>query len=154
MKKTRSKLYVSLVTLLILLSIILGACAQEATPTEPPVAEEETTAPETSDKPFAGTTINILLETVPDTDYVQELLPQFEEETGIDVNVEVLTYVAMYEKLVPQLSVAEGSGAYDVIVVDKQWVGGFVGADWLIPLDDYIAESGFDPSVYIPSMFV
>lgn len=153
MKKTTRKMYVGVMTLLILLSIILGACAQEATPTEAPAPEEEAQAPETADKPFAGTTINILLETVPDTGYVQELLPQFEEETGIDVNVEVLTYVAMYEKLVPQLSVGEGSGAYDVIVVDKQWVGGFVGADWLIPLDDYIAESGFDTSVYIPSMF-
>jgi len=98
-----------------------------------------------------GVTINILMETVPDTDFVQELLPRFEEETGIKVNIETLTYVAIRERLLPQFVAPQG--AYDVIVVDKQWVGEFVGADWLLPLDDYIAESGFDTGVYIPAMF-
>jgi len=111
---------------------------------------EEEVAPK---KPFEGVEINIILETVPDTNYVVELLPQFEEETGIKVNAEVLTYVAMFEKLVPQLSVAQGQGAYDVIVVDKQWVGSFVGADWLLPLEDYIQKDEVDTSVYIPSLF-
>jgi ABC-type glycerol-3-phosphate transport system substrate-binding protein len=181
MKTTMRKTYIGVMALMLVFSILLGACAPQAAPTEAPAPAEPTAAPaeptaapaeptaapaeptaapaeptavpETGDKPFAGTTINILLETVPDTNYVQELLPQFEEETGIKANVEVLTYVAMYEKLVPQLTVGEGNGAYDVIVVDKQWVGGFVGADWLTPLDDYIAQSGFDTSVYIPAMF-
>jgi len=98
-----------------------------------------------------GTTINILMETVPDTEFVQELVPQFEEETGINVNIEVLTYVAIHERLIPQFVSAEG--AYDVIVVDKQWVGEFVGADWLMPLDEFIERDGFDTSVYIPAMF-
>lgn len=98
-----------------------------------------------------GTSINILMETVPDTDFVQELLPQFEEETGIDVNIEVLTYVAIHERLIPQFLASEG--AYDVVVVDKQWVGEFVGADWLMPLDECIEEKSFDTSAYVPAMF-
>lgn len=96
-------------------------------------------------------TINILMETVPDTEFVKALVPEFEAATGIEVNIEELTYVAIRERLIPQFVAPEG--AYDVIVVDKQWVGEFVGADWLLPLDDYIAESGFDTSVYIPAMF-
>lgn len=96
-------------------------------------------------------TINILMETVPDTEFVQALVPQFEEATGITVNIEVLTYVAIHERLIPQFVTDEG--AYDVVVVDKQWVGEFVGADWLTPLDDYIAADDFDTSVYIPAMF-
>lgn len=179
MDKSRRKLYVSVMTLLVLFSFLLGACAPQAAPTQAPAPVEPTAAPvqptaapaeptaapaeptaapaepteAPPEKPFAGQEITVLLETVPDTNYVQELLPKFEEETGMKVNVEVLTYVAMYEKLVPQLSVGEGNGAYDVIVVDKQWVGSFVGADWLTPLDDYIAASKFDTSVYIPAMF-
>lgn len=98
-----------------------------------------------------GITINILMETVPDTEFIQELLPRFEEETGITVNIETLTYVAIRERLLPQFVAPQG--AYDVIVVDKQWVGEFVGADWLLPLDDYIAASGFDTDVYVPAMF-
>ncbi len=96
-------------------------------------------------------TINILMETVPDTDFVQALVPEFEEETGIDVNIEVLTYVAIHERLLPQFLAPEG--AYDVVVVDKQWVGEFVGADWLMPLDECLASHDFDTSVYIPAMF-
>jgi multiple sugar transport system substrate-binding protein len=157
MSRKLSKQSLMALILLLVVSIILSACASPATPTVAP-AQTEAPAPTQgeatqAEKPFAGKTINILLETVPDTNYVQELLPQFEEKTGIKVNVEVLTYVAMYEKLVPQLSVGAGNGSYDVIVVDKQWVGGFVGADWLTPLDEYIKKSNIDTSVYIPSLF-
>ncbi len=98
-----------------------------------------------------GTTINILMESVSDTEYIQQLIPEFTEQTGIEVNIEVLTYTAIHERLLPQFIADQG--AYDVVVVDKQWVGEFVGADWLLPLEDYIAASSFDTSVYIPAMF-
>jgi len=47
--------------------------------------------------------INILMESVPDTRFVQEVLPQFTEETGIEVEHEVVNYAEMHTKLVPQL---------------------------------------------------
>ena len=37
-----------------------------------------------------GKTIRILMETVPDTRYIEELLPEFEKETGIKVETEVI----------------------------------------------------------------
>ena len=156
MDKRFQKRLAVIFSVLVLASMVLSACAP-ATPapapqaTQPPAAQPATQA--VSEKPFAGKTITVLLETVPDTNYVKELLPKFEDATGIKVNLEVLTYVAMYEKLVPQLSLAQGSGAYDVIVVDKQWVGGFVGGNWLTPLDSYIQRDKVDTSVYIPAMF-
>ena len=56
---------------------------------------------------FAGVakaeTVRILMETVPDTRYIQELLPEFEEATGIDVEIEAISYIDMHSKLVPQL---------------------------------------------------
>lgn len=152
----RLKALMVLIAVFTMASLVLSACAPAATPapaveaTEPSAVEPST---EDNSKPFAGQEITVLLETVPDTDYVKQLVPQFEEATGIKVNLEVLTYVAMYEKLVPQLSLAEGSGAYDVVVVDKQWVGGFVGGNWLTPLDEYIKRDNVDTSVYIPAMF-
>lgn len=159
---------ISLLCILVLASLLLTACGGSAVAEETGEAEAVEEASDAAaegeapagdemeaaaEKPFEGQTITILLETVPDTEYVQELLPAFEEATGIDVQIEVLTYVAMYEKLVPQLSAGENNGAYDVIVVDKQWVGSFVGADWLLPLDKYIAADNIDTSVYIPSLF-
>ena len=55
--------------------------------------------------PAAGEakTIHILMESVPDTRYVQEMLPAFKERTGIDVDIEVVNYAEMHTKLVPQL---------------------------------------------------
>ncbi|PZX12881.1 ABC-type glycerol-3-phosphate transport system substrate-binding protein [Palleronia aestuarii] len=94
--------------------------------------------------------INILMEAVPDTTYVQELLPEFEEATGIDVNLEVVNYAEMHTKLVPQL--VSNSGSYSAIVVDFYWVGEFYRAGWMQPLDDRIEADGFDTSVYVPAM--
>ena len=79
---------------------------------------------------FAGVakaeTVRILMETVPDTRYIQELLPEFEEASGIDVEIEAISYIDMHSKLVPQLISSQGS--YDLIVVDFYWVGEFTKA--------------------------
>lgn len=95
-------------------------------------------------------TVSILMEGVPDTEYVQTLVPQFEEETGIDVNIEVVNYAEMHTKLVPQL--VTRSGSYSAIVVDFYWVGEFAKAGWMMPLDKYIEADDFDTSVYVPKL--
>ncbi len=100
--------------------------------------------------PAAAETINILMETVPDTQYIKELLPEFEAATGHKVELEVVNYAEMHTKLVPQLVASQGS--YDVIVVDFYWVGEFIKAGWLQSLDDRIAADGVDTSVYFPSL--
>lgn len=94
--------------------------------------------------------INILMEGVPDTEFVQKVVPEFEQQTGIDVNIEVVNYAEMHTKLVPQLVAPKGS--YSVLVVDFYWVGEFTKAKWLKPLDDLIARDHVDTSVYIPAL--
>jgi len=95
-------------------------------------------------------TVSILMEGVPDTEYVKALVPEFEKETGITVNLEVVNYAEMHTKLVPQLVARKGS--YSAIVVDFYWVGEFVKAGWMQPLDERIAADKFDTSVYVPKM--
>jgi ABC-type glycerol-3-phosphate transport system substrate-binding protein len=95
-------------------------------------------------------TVNILMETVPDTEYIKTLLPEFKEATGIDVNLEVVNYAEMHTKLVPQLVAPKGS--YSAIVVDFYWVGEFTKAGWLQPLDDRINADNIDTSVYVPKL--
>ena len=90
------------------------------------------------------------MESVPDTRFVEELLPEFEAATGIKVDLEVVNYAELHTKLVPQLVAPAGS--YDVIVVDFYWVGEFAKAGWLQPLDERIAADGFDTSVYFDSL--
>ena len=100
--------------------------------------------------PVHAQTINILMESVPDTRFVQEVVPEFEQQTGIDVEIEVVNYAEMHTKLVPQLVAPTGS--YDVIVVDFYWVGEFTKAGWLQPLDERIQQDNLDTSVYFDSL--
>jgi multiple sugar transport system substrate-binding protein len=132
-----------IVVLLTIVSMLLAACAKA----------EEPAAPAAVGKPYEGKTINVMMEGVPDTEYVQALLSKFEEKTGAKVNIEVLNYALMHEKLVPQLTAAEGSGSYDLIVVDNYWVAEFNRAGWLLPLDERIAAStSIKIDQYLPSM--
>ena len=100
--------------------------------------------------PAFAETVNILMEGVPDTEYVKTLLPEFKQATGIDVNLEVVNYAEMHTKLVPQLVASTGS--YSAIVVDFYWVGEFTKAGWLQPLDERIKADKFDTSVYVPKL--
>ncbi len=100
--------------------------------------------------PVKAETIRLLMETVPDTKYIQELLPEFEKQTGIKVEMEVISYNDMHAKLIPQLLSAKGS--YDGIVVDFYWVGEFIKAGWLMPLDDLVQRDKFNTSVYVPKL--
>jgi ABC-type glycerol-3-phosphate transport system substrate-binding protein len=95
----------------------------------------------------ADHTIRILMETVPDTQQIKDLLPQFKEATGHDVEIEAISYIDMHSKLVPQLIAPQG--AYDVIIVDFYWVAEFHKAGWLMPLDDLLARDGIDINRYV-----
>lgn len=98
-----------------------------------------------------GETINLLMEGVPDTFIIQDLLPEFQKQTGIEVKFEVVNYAQMHAKLIPQLMAP--TGAYDAIVVDNYWAGEFPAAGWLIPLGDMVKKTpSIDLDAYVPSM--
>ena len=54
-------------------------------------------------------TLRAVMENVPDTKFIQELLPEFTEKTGIEVEFEVMGYGEMHPKLVPSLTASTGS---------------------------------------------
>lgn len=95
-------------------------------------------------------TLQILMEDVPETHIIQELLPRFEEQTGIDVEFEIVQYSAMHDKLITQLLAPTSS--YDLLQVDFLWAGEFPAAGWLQSLEPYVEASGFDLEPYLPSM--
>ena len=95
-------------------------------------------------------TLNAIMENVPDTLFIQELLPDFKEKTGIDVQFEIMGYGEMHPKMVPSLT--SSTGSIDFMPVDFYWVGEFARAGWMQPLDEYIKKDNFDTSVYFDSM--
>ncbi|WP_119361292.1 ABC transporter substrate-binding protein, partial [Meiothermus luteus] len=97
-----------------------------------------------------GVVLRALMEDVPETRIIEALLPEFERATGIRVEFEKVQYSAMHDKLVAQLLAPES--AYDFLEVDFLWAGEFPAAGWLEPLEPYVKASGFDLSVYYPSM--
>jgi ABC-type glycerol-3-phosphate transport system substrate-binding protein len=95
-------------------------------------------------------TLRALMEDVPETHIIAELLPEFEEATGIQVEFEIVQYGAMHDKLVTQM--LSPTNTYDFLQVDFLWAGEFPAAGWLEPLEPYVEESGFDLGPYLPSM--
>jgi multiple sugar transport system substrate-binding protein len=70
---------------------------------------------------------------------VQETLaPQYEEETGIRVEVELIGRDAIYERMATLFAAQDGS--FDVFNIDYNWVPEFAEAGHLVPMDDILTE--------------
>lgn len=96
----------------------------------------------TFSRDYEGTTLNALMEDLRETTVIEELLPEFEELTGITVQFEKVVYPVMHDILVAQLAAGEGSGTYDFLEVDFYWNFEFARAGWVEDLTDRIADSG------------
>lgn len=102
-------------------------------------------------QPYAGQTLNVLMEDLLETTAIEELLPEFKEKTGIDVVFEKVQYGIMHEKLVPSLTSPPGEGSYDLLEVDFYWVGEFVAAGWMEKIGDRMKQEGMTMDPYIPA---
>jgi ABC-type glycerol-3-phosphate transport system substrate-binding protein len=108
----------------------------------------------TFSRDYEGTTLNMLMEDLLETTIIENLLPDFNDKTGITVNFEKVAYPVMHEKLVPQLAAGAGNGSYDVLEVDFYWVYEFARSNWVEDLGQRITDSGgaVDLARYIPAM--
>ncbi|KIL35090.1 hypothetical protein SD71_15685 [Cohnella kolymensis] len=77
----------------------------------------------------------------------QELAKEYEKETGVKVNIELVGRDVIYQKLA--LSIA-GQANYDLFNVDYNWVPEFASRDTLYPLDELIKKYNVDTSQYLP----
>ncbi len=90
-------------------------------------------------KQASGTEINVLLISHQFVDALRPLLPQFEEKTGIRVNLEVLAEQAGNEKILADLS--SRAGLVDVFMTSPLNNWQYATAGWIEPLDPYLADS-------------
>ncbi len=90
-------------------------------------------------------TVRAIMEEVPDTDVVKEMLPEFRKAyPGVDVKIEALPYDQMRDKIVSSFLASEPT--YDLIVVDNPWMTDFAMGGFLEPLDERIAAvQGYEP---------
>jgi multiple sugar transport system substrate-binding protein len=121
MEKTdmRTKFWMFTTSLLII--ALLAACAPAATPE----TVEEAPAPEAL--PYEGVEINVLTFTGPQiAEPLQRRAPDFEALTGAKVNVTIVPYSDLYQKILTD--VATGTNAFDAWVFAPQWM-----VDYIVP---------------------
>ncbi|MGW4096051.1 MULTISPECIES: ABC transporter substrate-binding protein [unclassified Mycobacterium] len=97
-------------------------------------------------------TVRVLMENVPDTDVVKNLVGQFNQKyPSIKVQIETMTFDQMRDRLVSSFQASEP--AYDLIVVDNPWMDDFAAAGFLEPLNDRISSTtGYEPNDFFPSL--
>jgi ABC-type glycerol-3-phosphate transport system substrate-binding protein len=99
------------------------------------------------DKPFAGRTITMeTFSAIPEFDFYKTLMPQFTEQTGIEVPYVQLPVASMDQKLPLQLK-AKDTGL-DVFTTGSENIGSFIGNDGVASLDTYLDDAEQTPSSY------
>ena len=87
-------------------------------------------------KPYEGTTITVVGLERPSYAAAQKLTPQFEEETGI--NVEWTTFPYESSLKAQTLNFVSRSQQFDLILADVVWPVTFVESEWVQPLSHFI----------------
>jgi len=90
----------------------------------------------TGAKRFAGTEIELSALNLYDLEVLKQMLPRFEKETGIKVQVVLYPYAQLRDTQI--MGLLSGTGKPDVVNLDTIWLGEYVSKDWLYPLDDFI----------------
>ncbi|MEM1644113.1 MAG: sugar ABC transporter substrate-binding protein [Desulfurococcaceae archaeon] len=95
---------------------------------------------------YEGATLRVLLKEGYETAAVKKFLSEFEELTGIRVELEIYDEPTTRKKFI--LDAAAKTGVYDVVAVQFWYFAEYYQAGWLEPLDEYIAERS-PPNFYI-----
>lgn len=102
-------------------------------------------------EPYAGTTIDAIFLDRPGYRAIIELLPEFEEATGITVNYEILPYENSRERQVLDFT---AGGDIDVVLVDLVWIGEFAENGWVVPISTFTDNPDLtDPELNLDGFF-
>jgi len=90
-----------------------------------------------------GTSITLAVGQHPSTDAYQQMVDDFTELTGIEVEWDIMEEVYLYSRIMTEH--AAMTGAYDVLMMDVVWLGEFADRFVVMPLDDFIADEELTP---------
>ncbi|MBU5443941.1 ABC transporter substrate-binding protein [Paenibacillus sp. MSJ-34] len=144
---TRSTKWITL--LLLALSLAAAGCGQSGGNAGGGSEGEGNAA---ADQPYKGQQISVLLEGHPTSNAMQKMLPEFEEKTGIKVNLEIVPYSDLTSKALMNFS--SSSGRYDVVMDDMVHGIGYVNAGYVEPLDSFMQNESltayYDAQDFVP----
>ena len=101
--------------------------------------------------PFKGTQINVIFLDRPGYRAVIKLLPEFEKQTGIKVNYEIVPYENTREKQVLNFT---SKGDLTLALVDLVWIGEFAENSWIVPIEKFTGDAAItDPGLNLKGFF-
>lgn len=93
-------------------------------------------------------TINFASMNDPFAYVIEKMLPKFEAETGIHVNMDIIPYTGLREKTLTDF--VSRAGTYDVVTMDIVWMGEWAEAGFVEQLDGRIAADKIDMKAFLP----
>ena len=101
--------------------------------------------PVRQDKPYDGMTLNLASQNDQFAAVMADLAPQFTEETGITVKVDILSYPELLTKVTSDF-IGDTKG-YDIATMDIVWAGQFAESGWTVDLTDWIKRDAAEINV-------
>jgi len=102
-------------------------------------------------KPYAGTTVDVVFLLRPGYEAAEAMLPEFEEKTGIKVNIIKHPYE---NALGEQVRDFVAGGDLDIALIDLVWIGNFAENNWIEPISTFTENPELaDPELDIDDFF-
>ena len=101
--------------------------------------------------PYKGETVDVVFLLRPGYEAAEEMLPEFEELTGIKVNITKHPYE---NALGEQVRDFVAGGDFDIALIDLVWIGNFAENEWIVPIDKFTSNPDLaDPDLDIDDFF-
>lgn len=102
-------------------------------------------------EPYAGTTVDVVFLLRPGYEAIEAMLPAFEEETGIKINIIKHPYE---NALGEQVRDFVAGGDLDIALIDLVWIGNFAENDWIVPAEKFTSNPDLaDPDLDMDDFF-
>ena len=102
-------------------------------------------------KPFAGTTITIANHQTTYSNALKELVPDFEQKSGMKVNFEISAFAVYNQRM--DLEVSSKGSAYDAVSLTFIYTTKWISAGWITNLEEYLKDPSKTPQDWDPSDF-
>ncbi len=98
-------------------------------------------------EPYQGVTLRGVTESSPPSLYIREVLaPEFEELTGIRVDVETTSWDQMFDKAIKDMEA--GTGIYDMVYIEQDIIYSYLAREFLTDLTALLADK---PALQAPT---
>ncbi|MCM0018373.1 MAG: extracellular solute-binding protein [Tagaea sp.] len=101
---------------------------------------------------FAGVTLNgACFQHVFHT-WLRDLLPEFEAQSGMKVNLDIQAFPVYNQRM--DLELSTGGSAYDFCNITFIYSGRWIGSGWMSPLDPFVRNPNLTPADWNPDDFL